>query len=94
MIDEVNLPLLYKSKVPPFLEYGKSVWGPSGRVDQATGKTGTSAVDDHQDGFEDQVGRRGDTIIVLQLLHSEISVQPSGSCAPASPIRQVATSGN
>ena len=33
-IDEVTLPLLYKSMVRPLLEYGNTIWGPHSKVDQ------------------------------------------------------------
>ena len=33
-IDEVTLPLLYKSMVRPLLEYGNTIWGPHGKTDQ------------------------------------------------------------
>ena len=33
-IDEFTLPLLYKSIVRPFLEYGNTIWGPFGKMDQ------------------------------------------------------------
>ena len=33
-LDEVTLPLLFKSVVRPFLDYGNAIWGPFGKVDQ------------------------------------------------------------
>ena len=33
-IDLVTLPLIYKTLVRPFLEYGNVVWGPFGKTDQ------------------------------------------------------------
>ena len=34
LIDEVTLPMLYKSLVRPHLEYGNLIWGPFNRADQ------------------------------------------------------------
>ena len=33
-IDETTLPLLYKTMVRPFLEFGNKIWGPFGKTDQ------------------------------------------------------------
>ena len=34
IIDKTTLPLLFKSMVRPFLEYGNTIWGPFRKIDQ------------------------------------------------------------
>ena len=43
-IDETTLPLLFKSMVRPFLEYGNTIWGPFGKTDQKQRCTVCSGV--------------------------------------------------
>ena len=33
-VDEITLPLLFKSMVGPFLEYGNTIWGPFSKMDR------------------------------------------------------------
>ena len=91
-LDEVTLPLLFKTVVRPFLEYGNTIWGPFGKVDQKrlerVQRRATRMVEAvrhleyperlHKLGMPTLYyrRRRGDMITVYQLLHGGMAVDP------------------
>ena len=91
-LDEVALPLLFKTVVRPFLEYGNTIWGPFGKVDRKRLKRmqrrATRMVEAvrhleypewlHKLGMPTLYyrRRRGDMITVYQLLHGGMAVDP------------------
>ena len=91
-IDETTLPLLFKSMVRPFLEYGNTIWGPFGKTDQKqperVQRRATRMVKAirHQP-YQERLRllelpslyyrrRRGDMVTVYQLLHGGMDVEP------------------
>ena len=91
-IDEITLPLLYKSMVRPFLEYGNTIWGPFSKLDQkqlervqrrATRMVGAIRHLPYPQRLQ-HLGlptlyyrrRRGDMLTVYQLLHGGMNVPP------------------
>ena len=92
-VDEFTLPLLYKSMVRPFLEYGNSIWGPFSKGDQKLleriQRRATRMVKAIKHLPYPQrlrhLGlpslcyrrRRGDMITVYQLFHGGMDVRPA-----------------
>lgn len=91
-IDGTTLPLLYKTMVRPFLEYGNTIWGPFSKTDQKqlerVQRRATRMVKDikHRP-YQERLRtlglpslyyrrRRGDMVTVYQLLHGGIDVPP------------------
>ena len=91
-LDETTLPLLYKSMVRPFLEYGNAIWGPFGKLDQKRleriQRRATRMVKNLRHlPYPERLRRlglpslyyrrrRGDMITVFQLLHGGIALTP------------------
>lgn len=90
LLNEVTLPLLFKSLVRPHLEYGNLVWGPFNRADQRAvervQRRATRLVADirHLE-YQERLRvlklpslyyrrRRGDMIHVYQMLHGGVDV--------------------
>ena len=91
-IDRVTLPLLFKSMVRPYLEYGNTIWGPFSRGDQKqverVQRRATKLVEaiSHLP-YPERLRRlglpslqyrrlRGDMITVYQLFHGGIDLPP------------------
>ena len=92
VIDQVTLPLLFKTLVRPHLEYGNLIWGPFNRADQRlverVQRRATRLVESvRHERYEERLRllqlpslyyrrRRGDMIHTYQLFHGEIDVNP------------------
>ena len=100
VLDRTTLPLLYKTLVRPHLEYCNVVWGPFNRADQKlverVQRRATKLVEDVRSlpyperlralGLPSLYYRRqrGDMIMVYQILHSGVDLDPEVFFSPAS----------
>ena len=92
LLDRTTLPLLFKTLVRPFLEYGNLVWGPFNRADQKlveqVQRRATRLVDEvRAEPYTERLRllglpsmyhrrRQGDMIAVYQVLHSGVDLDP------------------
>ena len=98
-LDRMTLPLLYKTLVRPHLEYGNVIWGPFNRADQKmverVQRRATRLVEDVRTlSYPERLRslglpslyyrrRRGDMIMVYQMLHGGVDLQPDDFFSPA-----------
>ena len=91
-IDESTLPLLFRTMVRPLLEYGNTIWGPFGKVDQKrlerVQRRATRMVKSVRHlAYPDRLcslgmpslyyrRRRGDMVTVYQLIHGGMAMPP------------------